>query len=259
MIYTEMTLKVMKIAYEAHKDQVDKGGIPYILHPIHIAEQMDSSEATIIALLHDVVEDTDWTIEELEQQGFSDDVIDAIKLLTYSKETPYMDYVRKIAFSSNPYAKKVKHADLEHNSDLTRFSVVDEKTLGRVEKYRKAIEILEHNQRIPGEEYFDTSLKTHRRKFSLDNKRLFYLTEFSNEQRIILKYSIDIEKANDSHHEISVEEMSKLAGYFQCLNYTDELSDALSTFFKKNGETDLVALLDSQGIKYTPIHFDDWG
>ena len=71
-------------------------------------------------------------------------------------------------------------------------------------------------------------------------------------------YSIDVEKANDSHYEISVEEMSKLAGYFHCLNYTDDLSDALSAFFIKNGDKDFIHLLDSQGIKYTPIHFDFW-
>ena len=74
-----------------------------------------------------------------------------------------------------------------------------------------------------------------------------------------MKYSIDVEKANDSHYEISVEDMSRLARYFQCPNYTDDLSNALSAFFRKNGEKDLITLLNSQEIKYTPIHFDDWG
>ena len=256
MIYTEMTRKAMKIAYEAHKDQVDKNGDPYIFHPINLAEQMDSEEATIIALLHDIVEDTDWTFEDLAQQGFSNEIINALKLLTHNKETAYLDYVWEIALSTNIYAKKVKLADLKHNSDLSRFSVVDEKTLGRVDKYRKSIEILEHNKKLP--DRVELGSFPHRRIFSLDDESLFFLSEFSNEQRIIVMYSIDVEKANDSHYEISVEEMSKLAGYFHCLNYTDDLSDALSGFFIKNGEKDFIVLLDSKGIKYTPFHFDNW-
>jgi hypothetical protein len=183
-------------------------------------------------------------------------MINALKLLTHNKETAYLDYVWEIALSTNIYAKKVKLADLQHNSDLSRFSLVDEKTLGLVDKYRKAMEILEHNQKIPDREELGSF--PHRRVFSLDDESLFFLSEFSNEQGIIVMYSIDVEKANDSHYEITVEEMSKLAGYFQCLNYTDDLSDALSAFFRKNGEKDFIHLLDSQGIKYTPIHFDFW-
>ena len=122
----------------------------------------------------------------------------------------------------------------------------------------KVINGMEQTKKTPDDEYFDSSIKTYRRIFSLDNEQLFFLSEFSNDQRIIMKYSIDVEKANDSHYEIPVEEMSKLAGYFQCLNYTDDLSDALSTFFKKNTEKDFIALLKNQGIKYTPFHFDNW-
>jgi hypothetical protein len=122
----------------------------------------------------------------------------------------------------------------------------------------KAVNGMEHNKKTPDEVTFDSYLKTYRRIFSLDNEQLIFLSEFSNDQRIIVKYSIDVEKANDSHYEIPVEEMSKLAGYFQCLNYTEDLSDAFSAFFKKNGEKDFIALLKKKGIKYTPIHFDNW-
>ncbi len=86
MIYTELTKKAMLIAYQAHKDMSDKNGIPYIFHPIHLAEQMDSEKAVIVALLHDVVEDTDWTMSGLEQEGFPKDVIDALNLLTHNDE-----------------------------------------------------------------------------------------------------------------------------------------------------------------------------
>lgn len=256
MIYTEMTRKAMRIAYDAHKDRVDKNGDPYIFHPIHLAEQMASEEATIIALLHDVVEDTDLTFEDLTRQGFTNGIMSALKLLTHNKETEYLQYVWKIALSTNICAKKVKLADLQHNSDLSRLSVVDENSLGRVDKYRKAIEILEHNQKIPYDEQLGSF--PHRRIFSLDDEKLFFLSEFSNELSVIVMYSIDVEKANDSHYEISVEEMSKLAGYFQRLNYSDDLSDALSGFFKHNGERELTALLGRLGIKHKGVYFDSY-
>lgn len=100
----------MKIAYDAHKEQIDKNGITYIYHPIHLAEQMDDENSICVALLHD----------------------DAVL---------YMDYVRVI--KKNPIATKVKLADLRHNSDLTRLDVVDEKAMKRAEKYKEAIKILE--------------------------------------------------------------------------------------------------------------------
>lgn len=142
MIYTEMTKKAMKISYQAHKDQVDKSGIPYIFHPIHLAEQMETEEAVIVALLHDVVEDTEWSINALEQEGFSKDIINALVLLTHHNEIEYLDYIRKIKHSSNQYAKIVKIADLKHNSDISRFDNIDEEISKRIEKYTKAITIL---------------------------------------------------------------------------------------------------------------------
>ena len=141
MIYTKMTQKAMKIAYEAHHGQLDKSGIPYIYHPIHLAEQMNTEEEVIVALLHDVVEDTDMTFEQLEKEGFSKTVIDALKLLTHDKTVDYMDYIKRI--KSNPLAKKVKCADLHHNSDESRIEKPTSKDFARKEKYHKAIKILE--------------------------------------------------------------------------------------------------------------------
>ena len=143
MLYTEMTKKAMLIAYDAHRDKFDKGGAPYIFHPFHLAEQMDSEESVIVALLHDVVEDSDWTIEDMEREGFSNNIIDALKLLTNNDKIEYLEYIKQIKMSTNQYAKKIKLADLKHNSDLSRLMNVDEKSLARVEKYAKAISILE--------------------------------------------------------------------------------------------------------------------
>ena len=117
MIYTKQTNKAMKIAYSAHHGQVDKGGLPYIFHPYHLAEQMDDEISCCAALLHDVVEDTDVTLEELAQE-FPKAVIDVLKLLTHKEDVPYFDYVR--AIKANPIAVRIKLADIAHNSDQSR-------------------------------------------------------------------------------------------------------------------------------------------
>jgi (p)ppGpp synthase/HD superfamily hydrolase len=140
MIYTPDTKKAMKLCFQAHKDQTDKSGLPYVFHPIHLAEQMEDENTTIVALLHDVVEDTDYTLDDLKNLGFSKAVTDAIGLMTHEKDVPYMDYVAKI--KENPIAKAVKLADLNHNSDLTRLDFVDEKARKRAEKYARAITLL---------------------------------------------------------------------------------------------------------------------
>ena len=136
-----MTKKAMKIAFQAHKEQTDKSGMPYIYHPIHLAEQMTDENSTCVALLHDVVEDTDLTLSDLEQLGFNESILEALKLMTHIEGVPYMDYVAEIKL--NPIAKAVKLADLNHNSDLSRLDKVDEKALKRVEKYSMAIKLLE--------------------------------------------------------------------------------------------------------------------
>ena len=140
MIYTNLTKQALKLCFEAHKEQVDKSGIPYVFHPFHLAEQMTDEATTVVALLHDVVEDTELTFEDLEKQGFGEEIISALKLLTHNDDTPYMDYVAKI--KTDKIATTVKLADLKHNSDLSRLDVVDEKALNRKEKYEKAMKFL---------------------------------------------------------------------------------------------------------------------
>lgn len=141
MLYTPLTKKAMRLCFEAHKDQTDKGGMPYVFHPFHVAEQMQTEETVIVALLHDVVEDTDYTIDDLRAMGFPEPVTDALTLLTHTKGIPYMEYVA--AIKSNPIATAVKLADLRHNSDLSRLDSVDDKALRRVKKYQESIEYLE--------------------------------------------------------------------------------------------------------------------
>lgn len=140
MLYTPLTCKAMQIAYAAHHGQVDKGGLPYIFHPYHLAEQMEDELSCCAALLHDVVEDTAVTMEELATE-FPPEVIDVLKLLTHREGVPYFDYVRNI--KENPIAVKIKLADIAHNSDQSRCSSLAPEQLACLqEKYALAVTIL---------------------------------------------------------------------------------------------------------------------
>lgn len=141
MIYTKLTKQAIRLCFDAHKNQVDKSGMPYVLHPIHLAEQMQDEITTVVALLHDVVEDTAYTLEDIRGMGFPEEIVAALALLTHDPAVPYMEYVAQIG--RNPVARAVKLADLGHNSDITRLERVTQKDLDRVKKYREAMQLLE--------------------------------------------------------------------------------------------------------------------
>ena len=138
MIYTELTIRAINLAYAAHHGQFDKGGVPYIFHPIHLAEQMDDEISTCVALLHDTVEDTAVTLEQLAKE-FPKEVVEAVRLLTHAEDVEYFDYVR--AIKENPVAVKVKLADLDHNGDPKRICNQGNAEKRRV-KYAAARKIL---------------------------------------------------------------------------------------------------------------------
>ena len=142
MIYTNLTNKAMRIAYNAHNGQLDKSDVPDIFHPFHLAEQMKTEHEVIVALLHDVVEDTDVTLEELAAEGFPRDVLEAVRLLTHDRSVPYMEYIAGL--KDNALAKKVKMADLLHNSDVTRLEGIDEEAGKRLKKYGAALQMLQN-------------------------------------------------------------------------------------------------------------------
>ena len=140
MIYTPLTSRAMRIAYDAHHGQTDKAGAPYIFHPFHLAEQMPDEASCCAALLHDVVEDTDVTLEAIAAE-FPPEVVEAVRLLTHEKGTDYLEYVR--ALKDNPIARTVKLADLAHNSDESRWpDASPEQRAYFREKYRRAREVL---------------------------------------------------------------------------------------------------------------------
>ena len=143
MIYTSMTRKAIQIAYQAHEGQVDESGIPYIFHPYHVAEQMTDELSACVAVLHDVLEDTTVTEEDLAAQ-FPGEVMDCLRLLKHNRTEPYLDYIRRIKV--NPTAVRVKLADIAHNSDESRLYgiEIEERRLKHWrDKYREARRILE--------------------------------------------------------------------------------------------------------------------
>ena len=142
MLYSALINKAIDIAYSAHQGQKDKSGRPYFLHPVVVASQMDTESEVCVALLHDVIEDTDVTLGEL-QAIFPEEITQAVKVLTHKEGVDYLDYIREI--KSNPIARKVKLADLNHNSDITRLDSPEqiEAFNKRRQKYELAKQILQ--------------------------------------------------------------------------------------------------------------------
>lgn len=129
------------IALKAHKGQVDKGGNPYILHPLAVMNRVETIEEKIVAVLHDVVEDTEVTIDQLRETGFSEEILEAINLLTRAKEDSYEEFIDKTL--KNRIARNVKIADIKENMNLSRIQDPSEQDYMRIEKYKRALERLE--------------------------------------------------------------------------------------------------------------------
>lgn len=127
----------IQIACDSHKGQLDKSGSPYILHPLHIMNSVDGLDYKIVAVLHDVIEDTLLTYDDLISKGIDKEFVDSILILTKEDLDSYMEYIEKI--SHNKYATVVKIEDLKHNMDLTRLNrKITNKDLERNKKYMKA-------------------------------------------------------------------------------------------------------------------------
>ena len=132
--------KAYEIAKRAHLGQVDKAGEDYIKHPQKVVSFVKSDEEKAVAYLHDVIEDTELTLEDLHEYEFSKEVIEAVDIITKKKGEDYQSYLNSV--KKNKLARAVKLADLRHNSDLTRLTKVTEKDIERKEKYQKAIDFL---------------------------------------------------------------------------------------------------------------------
>lgn len=133
--------RAISIAAEAHAGQVDKAGAPYVLHPLRMMLRMSSSDERIVAVLHDVCEDCPgWTFERLREEGFSDDIVEALGSVTKRDGEDYEAFVRRAA--ANSIGRSVKLADLHDNCDLSRIAEPSERDFQRIEKYRRAIDLI---------------------------------------------------------------------------------------------------------------------
>ena len=132
--------RAIEIAVDAHRKQSRKNGDPYILHPLRLMLAVDSPDAKIVAVLHDVVEDTDVTMDDLIAEGFSQPVIDALTLVTHERDVSYEDYIQKI--KSNPLATTIKLADLRDNSNIHEIPRLKDRDLQRLAKYHRAMQTL---------------------------------------------------------------------------------------------------------------------
>jgi (p)ppGpp synthase/HD superfamily hydrolase len=132
--------RAILIAAQAHLGQRDKAGAPYILHPLRMMMRMESEAAMIAAILHDVVEDSDWTLEQLRVEGFSEEILQAVDCLTRRDEESYDEFISRA--KANAVARQVKIADLEDNMNVKRIGEMTPKDLARIEKYHSAWRIL---------------------------------------------------------------------------------------------------------------------
>ena len=130
----------VSIAARAHRGQKDKAGAPYLLHPLRMMMRMDTEAAMMAAVLHDVVEDTEWTLERLREEGFSDEVLEAVDCLTHREGESYEEFVERVR--TNPIARQVKIADLEDNMNVRRMNQLGPRDLERLEKYHRAWRVL---------------------------------------------------------------------------------------------------------------------
>jgi hypothetical protein len=144
--------KALQIAAQAHEGQKDKEGLPYILHPLRVMGRVEGEEAQIVAILHDVVEDTKVTLDDLRRAGFSEAVLAAVLCVTHRRDQPYADYV--VACKKNPIARQVKLGDLADNCRLDRSILRPQRLqpdLARIHRYFLSYKYL--TDQITEEEY----------------------------------------------------------------------------------------------------------
>lgn len=141
--YIRQYYAALKLAERVHERQLDKGNMPYIMHPIRVSERCKSPEAKIAALLHDTLEDSELTTANITRSGISDEIASIVYLLTRQKHDTYEKYIKNL--SSNKIAVEVKIADLEDNMDITRLlGQLSEKDFQRLQKYKAAYDYLRY-------------------------------------------------------------------------------------------------------------------
>ncbi len=206
MLYTAMTKQALRLCYQAHSGQTDHGGLPYVFHPLHLAEQMQTEDEICVALLHDIMEDTSCTTMDLLRLGFSQPVLNALQTLTRASDVPYMEYVS--ALRTNSLARRVKQADLKHNMDLRRLNAVTRLDQRRQQKYRIALSIL-------ADDSWDEKRQAFCKYIPLDEGPycalfVFYQKKSPDKPARVIGIRIVFRTTPPSEAEISLAEMQKL-------------------------------------------------
>lgn len=236
MVYSELVKKASLISFDAHKDDKDKGGYPYFMHPLHLAEQLDDEVTVCVALLHDVVEDhgDKYPMDYLAKE-FPNEVIEALKLLTHKKEDNYLDYVKRI--KTNSIAKKVKLADLKHNSNKERN---DGDFPPKYELYKAAIDILEEANHSKEKEFCkkwlpmlervdsDESLKERCKAYNA-----YIPSERDNKLELEFRFHMFLEEAYDSGIVIG--------SYSVIIEESEEIWKPTDGFIDKLSEIEIIA------------------
>lgn len=246
LTYTYLTKKALRLCFAAHGRQTDKSGMPYVIHPLHLAEQMETEEEVCTALLHDVAEDSPYTLEDLAREGFPERVLEALRLLTRDKSVPYLDYVA--ALRKNPLARQVKTADLRHNSDLSRLDAVTVQDRRRALKYRMALAVLE-------DDGYDAALGHFRKRIPLSLEHPLFLSVFYDTIGEVREYSIDVETAADSHYTFDAQQGERLR---RALDKSRTLPEALADWAAQSYKAgrSVEGLLGRLGVTYQPFHGD---
>lgn len=211
MLYTAMTKQALQICYQAHSGQTDRGGTPYAFHPLHLAEQMHTEDEICVALLHDVIEDTPYTIADLQRLGFSPSILNALQTLTRHSDVPYMQYISTLR--ANSLAKRVKQADLKHNMDLKRLNVITRRDQRCQRKYRIALAIL-------ADDTWNEQYQAFCKPIPFDEKQccilsVFYQKNTPDEPARVLQIQITFETKPKSIYPLSLSEIKQLALYLR--------------------------------------------
>lgn len=252
MLYTPMTKKAHILCFQAHKNQTDQGGLPYVFHPLHLAEQMDTEEEICVALLHDVIEDTSCTIETIREEGFSPAVCEALSAMTRQPGMPYMDYIW--ALRPNALARKVKLADLNHNMDLSRLKQVSPNGLRRLQKYRIAHALLQETS-------YDEVQHLYCQRLPLNEQNTcFFIIYYDKKNQIqtdqVLKCIIHISDSDDNcySYELLPEAINQLRDALRAAKperaRTLSLPELLSDYFAEHPAPMAASLMDTLAIPY---------
>ncbi len=242
MPYTPLTKLALRLSFEAHKNQVDKSGLPYVYHPFHLAEQMPSEETACVALLHDVVEDGHFTLDELRERGMPETVVENVAALTRGEGVPYIEYV--LSLRDKPVAREVKLADLRHNANLARLDHVQAGDLHRIVRYRIAQALLDD-----ADDTLDmlANPPEWRKHIALDLDGIFDLIVAYTEDGHLLRLELEVHGDEEMRLLLAAEDAPKMRDAF---NPSRSLPEGLADALEHGGIASVLDILSDNGIPF---------